>query len=102
MTKEILTIKLKNGSTEAKPLVRCMATILSGLMDKNPLAVYELVEKCRDSSHKCWGDTEEVLKDCALLQSDGHVHNSIRNIVLSAVEGEGKNFTIGNPVAEED
>ncbi len=39
-------------------------------------------------------------KELALVQPDGRVHESIRNIVLSAFEGEGLEMHMVSPVAK--
>jgi len=55
--------------------------------------------KCRDETHKLFGNTGEVLKKLGLVQDDDGVHTSIRNVVLSAVEGEGLGLILDSPVA---
>lgn len=96
------TIVLKNGATEATTLVATVvATVmvsLESLMKSKPMAVYELNELCKDRNHKIFGNLGSDLIELALLQSDGQPHGSIKNIVLSAVEGEGLNMSIGNPI----
>lgn len=94
---EILT--LKNGSQVPEPLVKVTMLLLSTLMERNPIAFYELVMKCRDSKHELLGNTSEVLSDLSLIQSDGCVHDAIRDIMLSASEGKGLDMTLRSPVA---
>jgi hypothetical protein len=94
---EMLT--LKNGSEVAAPLVKLTMMVLDSLMGKNPTALYELVMKCRDREHKLYGNTGEVLSSLNLLQPDGRVQDAIRDIVLSATEGEGIDMTLRSPVA---
>jgi hypothetical protein len=43
---------------------------LRSLAEKNPIALYELVEKARNPKHQFFGNTEEVLKQYALVGSD--------------------------------
>ena len=94
-------LKLKNGSEEALPLVIVVMRTLTTMMENGMdcIAVYELVEKCKDDKHMLFGNAEEKLKALALIEQSGHIHDSVRNIVLSAAEGEGLNMGIGNPVA---
>jgi len=94
-------IKLKNGIEEAESLITIVMMSLQKLFNENPMAVYELVMKCRDNNHQYFGNMVEELKTLALVQSDGSVHNSIRNIVLSAVKGEGLKMVLGSPILEE-
>lgn len=97
------TVLLKNGSTEAKTLVIVILTSISSLMKSNPMAFYDLVMKCRDSSYKFFGNNIDILLKLSLVQSSsetgrsGHIHSSIKNIVLSAVEGEGLELNIVSP-----
>lgn len=60
---------------------------------------YELVMKCRDKNHQLFGNTGERLKKLRLIEEDGSIHGSIRNIVLSSAEGEGLEMTFKSPVA---
>src|SRR3989338_5617614 len=85
---QIKLVKLKNGSEEAEPLVRVTMMSLQHLMGENPIAFYELVELCKNRNHKMFGNTNEILERLSMV-SNGFVHGSIRNIVLSAVKGEG-------------
>lgn len=91
-------VELKNGQSEAEGLVRLTMISLQMLMERNPVAFYELVMKCRDRKHVLFGNTGKVLEELAMTSSDGSVHDSIRNIVLSAVSGEELNMTLGSPL----
>jgi len=97
-------ILLKNGSKEADTLVAVVMISLRGLFDSGgvggALAVYELREKCKDPDHEIFGMLNEPLENLRLINSNGTVHSSIRNVVLSAVEGEGMDMTLGSPVAK--
>lgn len=92
------TVTLKNGSVEPKVLVDTLMRSLKLLLVNNPIAFYELVMKCRDRNHRFFGTAAEPLKNLALVQADGDVHSSIRNVVLSAVSGEMLEMTLGSPV----
>ncbi|MGQ0527595.1 MAG: hypothetical protein ACT4OY_06160 [Alphaproteobacteria bacterium] len=92
------TVILKNGAEEAKPLVAVTMMSLEGLMQQNPIAFYELTMKARDSKHQFFGNAGQVLEKFNLVSANGSMHDSIRNIVLSAVEGDGLDMTLGNPV----
>jgi len=94
-------VKLKNGTTEAKPLVNATMLILRDLVDNDPITLYELTMLCRDSSHQLWGSAGTKLKERNLVESDGRVHQSIRNVVLSAVTGDGLDMCLSSPLAED-
>lgn len=92
------TVTLKNGAVEAEPVVVTAMVTLRHLFSTNPIAAYELVMKCRDSQHEFWVGTEQELRKLSLVQPDGNIHDSVRNIVLSAFEGEGLDMTLTSPV----
>lgn len=90
------TIKLKNGSEEVEALVATTMMALRGLFDEKPMVVYELAMLARDRNHKPFGGMTADIETVGLVQ-EGQMHGSIRNIVLSAVEGEGLEITLGDP-----
>lgn len=94
------TVKLKNGSVEAEPLVRAAMMSLSSLFKSNPIAFFEAVMCARDKAHKPFGNTEDILKSLAILDTNLDMHDSKRNVILSAVEGEMPEIRLSSPVAE--
>jgi hypothetical protein len=90
-------VKLKNGSEVAEPLVTTTMMNLELLMEKNPIAFYELVEKCRNPKHEMFGNTAEVAEGLALM-NNRQCHSTTRDIVLSAVHGEDLEMTLGSPI----
>ena len=90
------TLKLKNGSEETTDIVTTLMMALRHLLDKKPIPFYELVMCCRDRSHQPVGNTGDVLSDFGLW-NDG-VHESVRNVVLSAVEGDGWEIRLTSPI----
>jgi hypothetical protein len=93
-------VMLKNGRTEAKPLVAVLKTVLETLFTESPVVAYELVMKARDPNHQIWGNCADDLKALNLLHSDGTMHNSTRNIILSAVTGEGFDMILSDPIKQ--
>ena len=93
------TVVLKNGSQEVRTLVVVVMMSLEELIGKDSITFYELVMFCRDQSHKFFGSTQGTLERLGLLQN-GTVHDSVRNIVLSAVEGDGLEMCLRNPVQQ--
>ncbi len=104
----IETVILKNGAEEAKPLVVVTMMVLNRLMDEGKaMVVYELVELCKNPEHQPFGRTGEDLEKLSLASKNQRpatnlydVHGSTRNIVLSAVSGEGLDLCLVSPVAE--
>lgn len=98
----ITTIRLKNGSEEFRPLVASVMVSLRDLLASAPIAFYDLVMLARDDNHRPFGGTGTDLVARCLLANDGQafsMHDSVRNIVLSAVSGEGFDLCIGSPAA---
>lgn len=99
---EITTVALRNGTQEAKPLVAVLAMVLPDLMKENPIAFVELVALCRDPSHQLFGNTGEVLRARQLIDTEGKVHDSCRNIILSSVEDDSLDMMLVSPIAREN
>jgi len=95
------TVTLKNGTEEVKSLVVVTMLSLRNLMTDNVTAFYDLVMVCRDSDYHPFEDNGDYLKARSLLQDSGRVHESIRNIVLSAVTGDDLDMELGSPYAEQ-
>lgn len=95
----IETIKLKNGAEEAKMLVGVIMLSLQELLKEKPIIFYELVQLCRNPEHELFSDVVVAeLKNTNLIEVAGTVHSSIKNIVLSAVTGEGIDLFLKSPV----
>jgi hypothetical protein len=98
------TVKLKNGTEEVAALVKVTMVSVKGLWNSGLpglLMVSDLVQICRcDPSYRKFGTNEEELTKLGLLQSGGQVHDSIRNIVLSAFTGDKLDLVLGSPIAE--
>ena len=92
-------VTLKNGTQEAEPLVKVAMFSLSNLIEQDPIAFYELVMLCRDRSHSLFGNTPDKLHSLSLIEQSGQPHDSIRNVVLSAVSGDGLDMELHSPVA---
>ena len=103
MSEQMKTVRLRNGSAEIGKLVPITMLSLQSLMRDKPMVFYELVEVCKDRHHKPWGNLGHDLAEIGGVEqgSDGIiVHDSIRNIVLSAVTGEGLEMGLQNPIAD--
>jgi hypothetical protein len=92
-------VTLKNGSTEPKPAISATALAAKYLMKSDPIAFYELVEICRNPNHTPFENTAEKLQSMALLGSNKLPHATVRNVIVSAVEGEKLAMVWTNPVA---
>lgn len=93
-------IRLKNGSEEPHVLVAAAMISLKNLIGDDPISFYELVMKARDPNHRVFSQHQiNVLTGLSLMEPSGNLHQSITNVVLSAVSGEGLGLSIGDPVA---
>ncbi len=96
-------LPLKNGSMEPKATVVAVMMSLDGLWNSGlpgMLAVYDLIGECKGEG-KVSGNALKTLQDYSLIDSNGSIHDSIKNIVLSAAIGEGFNTSLGNPVKKD-
>ncbi|NQV00641.1 MAG: hypothetical protein HQ537_00760 [Parcubacteria group bacterium] len=98
-------VLLRNGSEIDKNIVVAIMVGMEMLlktenpMDKHIL-LYELRERCKNPNHEFYADSEEKLKQYGLIQSIG-IHESARNIILSAIKEEegGAIMTWESPMA---
>jgi hypothetical protein len=92
-------ILLKNGFKEPDKLVKVITLSLQSLMRDLPIVFLDFVEFCQDSQCQIDKKKKEVLKKRGLLEDNGAIHDSIKNIVLSSVKGEGMDMRLTNPIA---
>lgn len=99
------TVQLRNGATVASSAVSATMSTLRMMVESTDitrlLAVYELRELARDPQHPMWPGTAEQLTTLGLL-TGGQLHDTIRDIALSAIEGDLDAFHLVNPVAAEE
>jgi hypothetical protein len=92
-------LRLRNETDEPEAMVTLMFSALQDLMNENTTLFYELVMKCREPGYQLSKVDEGALKDLAFIPESGRIHDTIRNIVLSATEGEGLSLRIVSPLA---
>lgn len=93
----LVEIELKNGRKVPRAIVGSSMMSFSALMERNPIALYELVQKCKNEKHELWVGTKPVLKDFALLDGNGYTHRSVCDVLLSAITGDGLDMSLGSP-----
>ena len=100
-------VTLKNGTQEAKQLVAVVMMSINGLVDEGlggALALYDLAKMAEPgSTYQPFGKNGDTLRDLNLIDADNNMHDSIKNIVRSAVEfsDDGIDFSVVNPVKTE-
>ena len=95
-------LTLRNGSQEPFALVNSTMMSLRQMMEDilGATALYDLHQICLGTNYRPSARQLEYLKGRCLLQANGHPHDSIKNIVLSAIEGEGLEMTLVSPLAD--
>lgn len=94
-------VKLKNGKEEPFSVVISTMMNLEALWKRGidgMCAVYDLRELCRNPEYNAI--YLDLLQKMSLVSTDGIIHSQVRNIVESAVVGEGLNLTLQLPIAE--
>jgi len=91
-------VTLKTGKEEVEALVTVTRMTLSLMLElSESILFYEAVMIAKDHNHDPWGDSKDKLKVYGLLESDGRMHDSVRNIILASVEGEWLDMRLVNP-----
>ena len=98
MSNQIKMVTLKNGIEESEICVKVHMLSLEILFKEKPITFYEFVMKCRNPKHEMFGDTANDLIDLNLMNKNNQIHDTTRNIVLSAVTGEGLEMKLESPV----
>ena len=93
-------VRLKNGSTAEDVLVTMVMATLGQLMKESPILIQQLAKKCREPKHVFLLGIGKQLKEWSLLLGEDDVHDTVRDIVLSAVEGDGIFLRLKSPIME--
>jgi hypothetical protein len=98
-------VRLRNGDEVPEVLVRVTEISLIRLLEREPIAFWELVLACRDRDHVLFGSAVAALHDLSLIervdgQGRAQIHDCTRSIVLAATEGEGFGIGLRNPRPE--
>ena len=97
-------VRLKNGAEERPAIVQQVMRVLHNLLDEpmDAIAGFELCELARNRGHVPFGNAGDKLLATGLVtEADGryHMHDSIRNVLVSACEGDGADMAIVNPLS---
>ena len=98
-------MKLKNGSDECVATIVVTQMIINSMFSEDylyPMAFWDLARKCQDSNYKIFEVNQKVLIDVGLMDSNKNIHQSIKNIVLSSIEGSGLDIHLVNPIGGEN
>ncbi len=97
------TVTLRTGIEAHEGTVAGVTTSLGALMKDaaGALAVYDLVQICRDPAYSAFVGSVSELQRRNLLMPDGRVHQVVKEIVLAGTEGDGLDLRLVNPVTGE-
>jgi hypothetical protein len=100
------TVRLRTGKEVPEAALITVRISTGILLEKHPIAIYELVMACRDSSHVPFRQTGPAIAEVGLaeVRSDGtlRIHDITRDIVLASVDGDGAGLAMVPPVAATD
>lgn len=92
-------VRLKNGSEEPEALVKATMLHIQSLAQTDPIALAQLHGVCENSHNfPFFQGMREKLEGLSLL-GHGEPHESVRNIVLSAVVMDGPFPQVVDPIA---
>jgi len=92
MTEEIEMATLTNGTQVPMVAVMSSRLVLESLFArKDAIAIYELLELCKDHNHRLFGSTEQVLIDAGVLPVEGGrgLSETMRQLILCSVAEKG-------------
>jgi hypothetical protein len=98
-------LTLRNGKEVPDVVIGTTMIALRTLADADFMAFCEFVETCRDPGHVIYGDCGDKIERLGLVQSvdaagHGKVHDAVRDIVLSAVDGEDFGLSLRSPLPD--
>lgn len=97
------TVRLKNGAEEPLVVVKTTSIAITALFKEatdlpGVLALYDLVTTAREGGYKAAGDQLRRLLQLGLVDRDGRMLDTVRNVVLSAVSGDESGYVFVNPI----
>ena len=101
----MVMVKLRNGSEELKILVNAIHLNLQAILTKHPISFYDLVTLARDKNYKIFPPNAKCLIQLGLLNEgqpgEYHMHDSIKSIILSSVEGDMLDMKLVDPIIKD-
>jgi hypothetical protein len=100
----MMMVKLRNGAEELVTQVDAIHMSLRTLFEQHPISFYDVVMFAKNSSYNIFPVNAEPLVQLGLLNEGPvnkySIHDSVKSIILSSVEGEGSNLKLVNPLKE--
>ena len=92
-------VTLKNGYQVADVLVPSVTLHLKSLInDGQVIVLYEIVEKARDAKHEMFGNTQETAARLGLMDTQGTMHEDVRQVILNAIQGKDFDMQLVSPI----
>jgi len=93
-------VRLKDGSVEHAAAVNTILINLELLAEIDARALMDAMLKARNPNHPIIAESVvSVLARLGIVR-DGHMHDTVRKVLLNAVTEDGGTLAVGNPLAE--
>ncbi len=103
MTSEVMCTLL-NGDKVSSAMLTIIHNNLDSIMNINPLALLDLVEKCKDASYKLsvtpFGDSRAILQSFRLIDDSESVLEDIRKVALNSIRIRQSSIVLVNPLID--
>jgi hypothetical protein len=96
---------LRDGSKVAGSALHTVTRNIESVRQKNFLAFFDLVEKCKNPSYRFvvnpFADSKAILRKYGLIDENDRVHDDVRNIVINSIQGDGLSIELISPIKKE-
>ena len=93
-------VTLKDGTSMPRAHVNVVMLTLHELTS-DPFAFYDIVQMARDPNAQPLSDVEALKRTGLLNPITGKVHDAVRGLIASAIEGEGLSMHFVSPLKDE-
>jgi hypothetical protein len=98
----LAAVTLRDGSKVPQAMLTLTTVRMKALMQKNPIALFDLVEKCRNANFEFiknpFCDSKALLTEHALVDQSGAVNEDVQKIVLNSIEGSYLTLKLVDPL----
>lgn len=102
LTEETPVVVLKTGNKASRFLVKEVMAMIKQIQEdtqNGAILLNDLVMKCQDEEHRFFDGCQWKLSTLGFLDTDGLVKPSMKEIILSALVGEGNELGFISPIA---
>ncbi|MGD0664810.1 MAG: hypothetical protein ABSA17_03650 [Rhabdochlamydiaceae bacterium] len=98
----LAAVTLRDGSKVPQAMLTLTTVRMKALMQKSPVALFDLVEKCRNVHFEFiknpFCDSKALLTEHALVDQSGAVNEDVQKIVLNSIEGSYLTLKLVDPL----